>query len=84
MSKTRDTDHAADPLQEQLDAAEHLARLMVGEDDERFILVFQSLINVVDGFHARPRGGAARPGALGAPPDRQARTSRRPERAAWR
>ena len=54
MNTTRDTDHAADPLQEQLDAAEHLARLMVGEDDERFILVFQSLINVVDGFHARP------------------------------
>ncbi len=53
MSTTQDDDSAADPLQEQLDAAEQLARLMVGEDDERFILVFQSLINVMDGFQAR-------------------------------
>ncbi len=54
MSRPRKADHAADPLQEQVDAAEHLARLMVGDDDERFVLVFQSLINVVDGFHAQP------------------------------
>ena len=57
MSKKRDAEQAADPLQEQLDAAEHLARLMVGEDDERFMLVFQSLVNVMDGFRAsRPDG----------------------------
>lgn len=54
MSKIPDAEHAADPLQEQMDAAEHLARLMVGEDDERFLLVFQSLVNVMDGFRARP------------------------------
>ena len=72
MSKKEDTDHAADPLQEQLDAAEHLARLMVGEDDERFMLVFQSLVNVMDGFRASAAGRAARPGALGARSERQA------------
>ncbi len=54
MSKKSDAEPAADPLQEQLDAAEHLARLMVGEDDERFMLVFQSLVNVMDGFRGRP------------------------------
>ena len=54
MNTTPDREPAADPLQEQLDAAGHLARLMVGEDDERFILVFQSLVNVMDGFRARP------------------------------
>jgi hypothetical protein len=54
MSRPRKADQAADPLQEQLDAAEELARLVVGEDDERFVLVFQSLVNVVDGFHAQP------------------------------
>jgi secreted trypsin-like serine protease len=54
MSNKSDAEPAADPLQEQLDAAEHLARLMVGEDDERFMLVFQSLVNVMDGFRARP------------------------------
>jgi secreted trypsin-like serine protease len=37
-----------------MEAAEHLARLMVGEDDERFLLVVQSLINVMDGFRAVP------------------------------
>ncbi len=54
MSKIPDAEPAADPLQEQLDTAEQLARLMVGEDDERFILVFQSLVNVMDGFRGRP------------------------------
>jgi trypsin len=57
MSKKRDAEHVADPLQEQLDAAEHLARLMVGDDDERFMLVFQSLVNVMDGFRASPAEG---------------------------
>jgi V8-like Glu-specific endopeptidase len=45
---------AADPRQDQMDAAERLARLVAGDDDERFILVFQSLVNLVDGFLARP------------------------------
>lgn len=53
MSRPRTTEQA-DPLQEQVDAAEQLARLMAGDDDERFLLVFQSLINVVDGFSAQP------------------------------
>lgn len=52
MNATPDIDQVDDPLQEQLDTAEHLARLMVGEDDERFILVFQSLVNVMDGFRS--------------------------------
>lgn len=56
MSKKEDAEHL-DPLQEQLDAAEHLARLMVGDDDERFMLVFQSLVNVMDGFRASPADG---------------------------
>lgn len=47
---------SADPLQEQMDAAERLARLMVGEDDERFLLVFESLVNVMDGFRASEGG----------------------------
>jgi secreted trypsin-like serine protease len=54
MNTTTNRHLPADPLQEQLDAAEHLARLMVGEDDERFILVFESLVNVMDGFRERP------------------------------
>lgn len=53
MSKV-DAEHAADPLQEQLDTAEKLARQMVGDDDERFVLVFQSLVNVMEGFRGRP------------------------------
>ena len=57
MSRKRDAEHVADPLQEQLDAAEHLARLMVGDDDERFMLVFQSLVNVMDGFRSSPAEG---------------------------
>lgn len=54
METVRKPDPAADPLQEQMDTAERLARLMVGEDDERFLLVFESLVNVMDGFRARP------------------------------
>lgn len=46
------TTAAADPLQEQMDAAERLARLMVGDDDERFLLVFESLVNVMEGVRA--------------------------------
>jgi trypsin len=54
MSSTSNHELPDDPLQEQLDAAEHLARLVVGEDDESFVLVFQSIVNVMDGFRARP------------------------------
>jgi Trypsin len=41
---------AADPLQEHMDAVERLAGLIAGDDDQRFLLVFQSLANLVDGF----------------------------------
>jgi secreted trypsin-like serine protease len=42
---------AVDPFQEQIDAAEHLARVVSGNNDEQFILVFQTLVNVLeDGF----------------------------------
>lgn len=54
MSTTETEGPAADPLQEHMEAIERLARLTVGEDDERFVLVFQSLVNLVDGFLARP------------------------------
>jgi hypothetical protein len=54
MTNVPDREPAIDPLQEQMEAAEHLARLMVGEDDERFLLVYHALINVMDGFRARP------------------------------
>jgi hypothetical protein len=54
MNTTSNHELPDDPLQEQLDAAEHLARLVVGEDDESFVLVFQSIVNVMDGFRARP------------------------------
>lgn len=54
MSTTSNHEQPDDPLQEQLDAAEHLARLVVGDDDESFVLVFQSIVNVMEGFRARP------------------------------
>lgn len=44
----------ADRSREEIDATERLARLVVGDDDERFVLVFASLVNLVDGFEARP------------------------------
>jgi len=60
MTTTHIGETAADPLQEQMDAAERLARLMAGEDDERFLLAFESLVNVMDGVRASqpedPRG----------------------------
>jgi hypothetical protein len=55
MEIPREAAPAVDPLQGQMDAAEHLARLTAGDDDERFLLVFQSLVNVIDGFRALPR-----------------------------
>ncbi len=43
-----------DPLQEQMDTTERLARLVCGDNDPQFILVFQSLVNVLDGFVSQP------------------------------
>jgi secreted trypsin-like serine protease len=37
-----------------MDAAERLARLVAGGDDSQFILVFQSLVNVLDSVESRP------------------------------
>ncbi len=54
MADGREAAPAADPLQEQMDAAENLARLMSGDDDQRFILVFHALVNLMDGFLSRP------------------------------
>jgi hypothetical protein len=54
MTATETEGPATDPLQEHTDAIERLARLTVGDDDERFVLVFQSLVNLLDGFLARP------------------------------
>ena len=48
--RTNPDEPAQDPLQEQMDATERLARLIAGDDDRQFILVFQSLANVLDGF----------------------------------
>lgn len=49
-----DTTTPADPLYDYTEAAERLARLIAGDDDQRFVLVFHSLINLMDGFMARP------------------------------
>jgi secreted trypsin-like serine protease len=49
----RAASQATDPLQEHVEALERVARLTVGDDDERFVLVFQSLVNLLDGFLAR-------------------------------
>jgi hypothetical protein len=48
-----------DPRQEEMDAAEQLARIVSGSDDEQFILVFQTLVNVLDGFVSQPAEGGA-------------------------
>jgi hypothetical protein len=53
-ARSTTTTQAADPLQAHMDAADRLARLVAQDDDERFMLVFQSLVNVVDSFVARP------------------------------
>lgn len=49
-------DVAADPMQDHVDAVDHLARLIAGPDDERFLVVFQALVNQVDGFLTQPDG----------------------------
>jgi len=40
-------------MQQQVDAVEDLARMVAGDDDQRFLLVFNALVNLVDGFSAR-------------------------------
>ncbi|MGH9277597.1 MAG: S1 family peptidase [Acidimicrobiales bacterium] len=42
-----------DPLQDQMDAAALLARSVAGEDDQQFVLVFHSLVNVIDRFRSQ-------------------------------
>lgn len=60
MATTHETSQrAADPRQDQVDAAEHLARLVSGKDDEQFLLVFQTLVNVLDGFESKPKADGA-------------------------
>jgi hypothetical protein len=54
-----------DPLQEQVEAVEHLTRLVAGDDGERHLLVFQALLNQVDTLQARPgEDGAQLAGAM--------------------
>lgn len=59
MAEDFDTGPDEDPFQEQMDAAERLARLVSGDDDRRFIFLFQSLVNVLDSFAAHPGNGGA-------------------------
>lgn len=54
MTNARNAVGAADPLQEHVEAAQRLAALIAEGDDQRFALVFHSLVNVMDGFLARP------------------------------
>jgi len=44
---------AADPLQEHMDIVARLADMIAGDDQQRFILVFESLANQVDEFLTR-------------------------------
>jgi secreted trypsin-like serine protease len=53
MNDLGGTGRSGDADQRRVDAAEQLARLVVGEDDESFVLVFGSLLNLVDGFQIR-------------------------------
>jgi hypothetical protein len=53
---------AADPLREHMDAVAHLAGLIAGDDQPRFMLVFESLANQVDGFLSRPADQGPRRG----------------------
>jgi len=50
-------------MRDQLDAAQQLARAVAGDDDERFILAFHSVMNAVDGLMSSGRRGADAPGA---------------------
>lgn len=50
------TEHpaAADPRQRHVDLMAELADLIAGGDPQRFVLIFESLANQVDGFLTRP------------------------------
>jgi secreted trypsin-like serine protease len=43
---------AADPLQEQTELADRLARLVAPDDDRRSLLAFAAVMNVLDGFRS--------------------------------
>jgi secreted trypsin-like serine protease len=51
---------ALDPLQEHRRLAERLARLIAEDDEQRSVLVFGALMNVVDGVVGRPRDDGVR------------------------
>ena len=53
---------AADPLREHMDAVAHLAGLIAGDDQQRFMLAFESLANQVDALVAGPTGTGLRRG----------------------
>jgi hypothetical protein len=73
---------AADPLQEHRQLAERLARLIAEDDEQRSVLAFGALMNLVDGFVGRSGDDGPRyvrsvlmRGA--APPQTRTRSSRR-------
>jgi len=51
---------AADPLHEHMDVVARLADMIAGDDQQRFMLVFESLANQVDGFLTRSGDEAVR------------------------
>ncbi|MDA0182952.1 serine protease [Solirubrobacter phytolaccae] len=51
---------AADPLRPELDAIEQLADLLAGDDDARFVVVFQALTNFSTGIRERPEEEAVK------------------------
>ena len=72
---------AADPLREHMELVARLAGLVAGEDQQRFMLAFESLANQVDGFLAAPGNEGPRRGrSLGLQPagPAQARARARP------
>jgi secreted trypsin-like serine protease len=56
MPDDRDQAPGGELLSDHLDAVETLARLVARDDDQEFVLVFQSLVNVVDPYLTRPEG----------------------------
>jgi len=52
---TSDRSRPLDPLHEHRAAAERLATLIAGDDDHRFLVVFQALMNVVDELEGHDR-----------------------------
>ena len=55
MNDNGGTDRSGDTDQQRVHAAEELARIVVGDDDESFVLVFGSILNLVDEFQMRSR-----------------------------